>query len=60
MHTEYIISGHCNYTHTAKVLVQKFHITVNYFQSDQLVVLVFDGTAEVKAGIPTYKIKNIQ
>lgn len=38
-------------TYTAKILIQQLHISVDDFQSDQFVVLVLYGTAEIQAGI---------
>lgn len=38
-------------TYTAKVFIQQLHVSVDDLQCDELIVLVFYGTAEVKAGI---------
>lgn len=38
-------------THTAEVLVQEFHVSVDQLQCDQLVVLAFNGAAEIEAGV---------
>ena len=38
-------------THAAKVLIQKLDISVDNLQSDELIVLILDATAEVQAGV---------
>lgn len=38
-------------THTAKVFIQKLHISVDDLQGDELIVLVLYCTTEVQAGI---------
>lgn len=38
-------------THAAKVLVQELYISVDQLQCDELVVLAFDGAAEIETGI---------
>lgn len=43
--------GHAG-TYAAKVFVQQLHVSVDDLQSDELIVLVLYGAAEVQAGIP--------
>lgn len=38
-------------TYAAKVLVQELHVTVDQLQCDQLIVLTFDGAAEIETGV---------
>ena len=38
-------------THTAKIFVQQFHVSMDDLQSDQLIVLILNCAAEVEAGI---------
>lgn len=38
-------------THAAEVLVQELHVSVDQLQRDQLVVLAFDGAAEIETGV---------
>lgn len=39
-------------THAAKVFIQQLHKAMDDLQSDQLVVLLLNCTAEIQAGIP--------
>lgn len=45
-------------TYIAKVLIQQFNISMQHFQSQQLVVLVLQTTAEIQTGIPVYTTAN--
>lgn len=38
-------------TYTSKILIQQLHVAMNDLQGDQLVVLVFDGTAEIQTSV---------
>lgn len=38
-------------THAAEVLVQELYVSVDQLQGDQLIVLAFDGAAEIETGI---------
>lgn len=44
-------TGEGGETYTAKVFVQKLHISVDQFQCDELIVLALNGAAEIEAGI---------
>lgn len=41
-----------SFTYITKVFIQQFNISVDHFQSQQLVVLLFQASAEIQAGIP--------
>jgi hypothetical protein len=43
--------GACGETHAAEVLVQELYVSVDQLQCDQLVVLAFDGAAEIETGV---------
>lgn len=45
-------------TYIAKVLIKQFNISMQHFQSQQLIVLVLQTTAEIQTGIPVYTIAN--
>lgn len=39
-------------TYTAKIFIQQLYESMYNFECDQLIVLLFNGTTEIKAGIP--------
>lgn len=38
-------------THAAEVLVQELYVSVDQLQCDQLIVLAFNGAAEIETGV---------
>lgn len=38
-------------TYTSKIFVQQLYVSVDDLQSDQFIILVLYGTAEIKAGV---------
>lgn len=48
------LSSQKSMTYTAKIFIQQLHKTVDDFKCDQLIVLLFNCTTEIQAGIPEY------
>ena len=41
-----------HYTHTAKILIQELHVSVQYLQRYEFIVVLFNSNTEIEASIP--------